>query len=94
MPHEYMSNEVNESKDALDAINAEIRDVLSEPSVSYWLKNALQAALERDCVDAEHDAQRLADLLGRRAQCVESFALAATALPDLEIRASTQSSDA
>lgn len=81
MSHEHISSEVNASKDALNAINAEINAVLNEPSVSYWLKKALQAALDRDCVDAEHDAQILADLLARRAQCVESFSLAAMAQP-------------
>lgn len=34
--------------------------ILSDPSASYWLKDALRAALERDCVDALSDAEALA----------------------------------
>ena len=44
-----------------------IHNVLNSQSVSFWLKNALTAALKRDCVDACHDAQMLARLLTERA---------------------------
>ena len=41
-------------------------DILNDFSASYWLKNALKTALERDPVDAAHDAEVLADTLKRR----------------------------
>ena len=41
--------------------------ILADPAASYWLKNALRAALTRDTVDAAHDAQALARLLAERA---------------------------
>lgn len=43
-----------------------IKEVLESQSTSYWLKNALNSALDRDCVDAAHDAELLADLLRDR----------------------------
>jgi len=44
-----------------------IRQVLDNPSTSYWLKDTLKSAMRRDCVDASHDAELLALLLGARA---------------------------
>ena len=40
-----------------------IEDVLTSPCASYWLKNALKSALQRDEVDAYYDAKLLAELL-------------------------------
>ncbi len=37
--------------------------VLSDPSASYWIKDALRAALARDIVNALHDAETLADAM-------------------------------
>lgn len=34
--------------------------ILSDPAASYWLKDALRAALARDAADALNDAQALA----------------------------------
>ena len=34
--------------------------ILSDPSASYWLKDALRLALERDVCDALNDAEALA----------------------------------
>ncbi|MCO2275025.1 hypothetical protein FA378_10995 [Pseudomonas aeruginosa] len=48
------------------SINEEIQSVLSNPETSYWLKNSLANALQRDCVDAANDAKMLNDLLTRR----------------------------
>jgi hypothetical protein len=45
-----------------------IEDVLSDPAASWWLKNGLRSALERDPVDAANDAEMLARLLDRRAR--------------------------
>ena len=47
-----------------------IERVLTDPAASYWLKNALQSALARDCVDAASDAETLARLLAARADAV------------------------
>jgi hypothetical protein len=43
-----------------------IEEILSDPSASYWLQNALRSALSRDPVDAANDADILARLLDRR----------------------------
>ncbi|MGO4395891.1 hypothetical protein AB4Z46_31505 [Variovorax sp. M-6] len=51
-----------------DRIFAEINEVLGSLEASEWLKNALTAALCRDCVDAAHDAEQLAQLLARRCE--------------------------
>ncbi len=40
-----------------------VDELLDDPSVSYWLKNALIAALKRDPVDALNDARLLAEAL-------------------------------
>lgn len=43
-----------------------IEEVLADPAASFWLKTALQSSLCRDPVDAAHDSEVLARLLGRR----------------------------
>jgi hypothetical protein len=43
-----------------------LKEILADPSVSYWLKDALRTAYERDPVDALHDARSLLRLLGQR----------------------------
>lgn len=45
----------------------DVDQVLSDPSTSYWLRDALRAAMVRDPVDAANDAQVLARLLDARA---------------------------
>ncbi|MDF9778930.1 hypothetical protein [Pseudomonas baetica] len=47
-------------------LDDEIQKVLSSPGTSYWLRQALEQALDRDCVDAANDAEYLSDLLARR----------------------------
>ena len=37
--------------------------VFCNPAASYWLKDALRAALKRDIVDALNDAEELCDVL-------------------------------
>lgn len=54
----------------------EIRQILDGPGTSYWLKNALTAALDRDPVDACNDAELLAMVLGHRADQNSAAALA------------------
>jgi len=43
-----------------------IDQVLADPAASLWLKTALRSALCRDPVDAAHDSEILAQLLGQR----------------------------
>lgn len=50
-----------------------IRRVLDDPAASDWLKRALRLALDRDAVDAAHDAEVLADLL--RGRCAATLGL-------------------
>ena len=54
----------------------EIRQILSGPGTSTWLKNALTTALDRDPVDAVNDAELLAMVLGHRADQVNTMAQA------------------
>lgn len=42
------------------------QEILASPSTSFWLKDALQAALQRDPVDAANDAELLAAVLASR----------------------------
>ncbi len=43
-----------------------LKDILADPSISHWLKDAIKAAYERDPVDAVRDAHRLLKMLGER----------------------------
>lgn len=45
----------------------EIHRILTDPSASFWIKHALETAMQRDPVDAAFDAEILADILGKRA---------------------------
>ena len=44
----------------------EIQAVLNAACTSTWLRQALETALKRDCVDAVNDAEQLAELLSAR----------------------------
>ena len=44
----------------------EVIGILADPATSYWLRDAIVSAIERDPFDAERDALVLADLLTRR----------------------------
>ncbi len=46
----------------------ELEQVLADPAASFWLKEALRSALDRDPVDEANDAEVLAQLLDRRCQ--------------------------
>ena len=48
--------------------------LLASPEVSFWLKDALRKALERDPVDAASDAALLAKALDARANALLSGA--------------------
>ena len=57
-----------DTKQLIEGLNAanksvHISHVLNSPTTSYWLKSALRSALNRDCVDAAHDAEVLAQVL-------------------------------
>jgi hypothetical protein len=60
------------SDDGRQAGLPEIERVLRDPAASFWLKNALRSALERDPVDAANDAEVLAQLLDRRCRSILS----------------------
>jgi hypothetical protein len=49
-----------------------IAAVLSDPTASVWLEDALRSALLRDPVDAANDAAFLARLLARRCDLILS----------------------
>ena len=49
-----------------------IDDVLANPAASFWLKMALRSALRRDPVDAAHDSEVLAQLLGQGCDAILS----------------------
>ena len=52
-------------------LNDEIAAVLACPTTSYWLRQSLEQALARDCVDAANDAELLSTLLAAR--CVKKI---------------------
>lgn len=43
-------------------------EVTGDPTASFWLKDALRAAITRDPVDAANDAEVLARILDRRSR--------------------------
>lgn len=47
-----------------------VEDLLKDPSTSFWLRNALIAALSRDPVDAANDAEILARVFDRRCRLI------------------------
>ncbi len=51
----------------------EAQVVLADPSTSFWLKSAIEAALTRDPVDALNDALVLAAVLDGRLRDVFSL---------------------
>lgn len=46
------------------------QQLLDDPCSSFWLKQSLAAALQRDPVDAVNDAEALAGVLRARADAV------------------------
>ena len=47
-----------------------VEELLSDPSTSFWLRNALTLALLRDPVDAANDAEILARLLDEQCRLI------------------------
>ncbi len=62
----------NEEQIKRDAGLPQIDEVLRDPAASFWLTDALRAALARDPVDAARDAEVLARLLDRRCRKILS----------------------
>jgi hypothetical protein len=50
----------------------EIEQVLSDPTASFWLKDALRSAITRDPVDAANDAEVLFRLVDERCHKIQS----------------------
>lgn len=48
-----------------------VHEILASPSTSFWLKDALQGALQRDPVDAANDAEVLAAVLAKRCAALQ-----------------------
>lgn len=57
-------SESNAPGETLDALTLRL---LENEATSYWLRDALRTALQRDCVDAVADAEILLDVLRSRA---------------------------
>ncbi len=43
-----------------------IEELLADPAITYWFKDALRDLLERDPVDAANDAELLAQVMRER----------------------------
>jgi hypothetical protein len=43
-----------------------LKEILADPNISSWLKNAIKTAYEQDAVDVLRDAHRLLKMLGER----------------------------
>jgi hypothetical protein len=43
-----------------------LKEILADPTISFWLKDAIKTAYERDPVDALLDARWLLKMLGDR----------------------------
>ncbi len=56
--------------ESLAAADAYIEEVKADPACSFWLRKALDQALERDPVDAANDAEALSMILQTRAAAV------------------------
>jgi hypothetical protein len=54
----------------MDVVDNEIQAVIESPGTSFWLRQALEQALKRDCVDAANDAAFLSEILARRCEAV------------------------
>ena len=45
----------------------EVKQLMADPATSFWLRKSLTTALDRDPVDAFHDAQVLCRIVSNRA---------------------------
>jgi len=44
-------------------IHQKIQKILDDPSVHYWVKEAIQTLMGKDPVDAKYDAKLVADIM-------------------------------
>ena len=51
-------------------VKQEIQRVIDSNCTSFWLKDAFEVLLQRDCLDAARDAELLASLLTARAKLI------------------------
>jgi hypothetical protein len=47
-------------------LNMTLKEILADPSISSWLRDAIKTAYEQDPLDALQDAHRLLKMLGER----------------------------
>ena len=64
----------------------EIRQLLADPGLSDWFKQALSSSLKRNPVDAADDAELLATVLDRRSRAIAADALTSLVLRDASRR--------
>ena len=64
----------------------EIRELLADPGLSDWFKQALSSSLKRDSVDAANDAELLSAVLDRRSQAIAADALTSLVIRDARRR--------
>ena len=57
---------------ASDDLSPDVQNILRDPAASFWIKQALQTALDRDPVDAANDAGVLAEVLSQRCSALLS----------------------
>ena len=50
----------------INSLIMSLNEILADPGLSNWLKDAIKTAYERDPVDALHDVRRLLKMLGER----------------------------
>ncbi|OQW99167.1 MAG: hypothetical protein BWK73_50940 [Thiothrix lacustris] len=63
---------------ALKTVETRLRDITTDPTASYWLKQAVTELWERDVVDALNDLDVLRDLLEAKHH---QFLLLGSAMP-------------
>ncbi len=56
----------NRNSPSRDNLNMTLKEILGDPSISPWLKDAIKMAYEQDPVDALREAHRLLKILGER----------------------------
>ena len=56
--------------DTSSEVEAYLENVQHGAFASYWLRDAIEALLKRDCLDAARDVEFLADWLGHRAKLI------------------------
>lgn len=66
VPKHGESGELNVNTQALNAADAAIKAVGTNPATSDWLRSALMASTRRDTLDALNDAEYLVELLSAR----------------------------